>query len=115
MTDDTSIANDDLDMKNREKKEKKHDSGAADLERVTNYAEEKEIKSDADILSVINNVKRQEQAEKLKRDQELAKVAIKKTDVELIMRELEVTKQVAERSLREHKGSLADTLIMLTN
>ena len=46
---------------------------------------------------------------------ELAKVAIKKTDVELIMRELEVTKQVAERSLREHKGSLHQTLIALTN
>lgn len=51
----------------------------------------------------------------LKRDQELAKVAIKKQDVELIMRELEVTKQVAERSLREHMGSLSTTLVALTN
>ena len=51
----------------------------------------------------------------LKRDQELSKVAIRKQDVELIMRELEVTKQVAERSLREHKGNLAHTLVMLTN
>lgn len=66
MTDDTSIANEDLDTRNREKKERKHDSGAADLERVTNYAEEKEIKSDANILSVINNVKRQEVADKVR-------------------------------------------------
>ena len=51
----------------------------------------------------------------IKRDQELAKVAIKKQDVELIMRELEVTKQVAEKSLRENKGSLKETLILLTN
>ena len=47
------------------KKERKHDSGAADLEKVTNYAEEKEIKSNADILSVINDVKKQELAEKV--------------------------------------------------
>ncbi|KAA0201845.1 hypothetical protein HAZT_HAZT000283 [Hyalella azteca] len=112
---DENVINEDLDSRNKEKKEKKHDSGAADLERVTNYAEEKEIKSDADILSVINNVKRQEYADKLQRDQELSKVAIKKQDVELIMRELEVTKQVAERSLREHKGNLSATLVMLTD
>ncbi|KAF2351157.1 hypothetical protein FHG87_018091 [Trinorchestia longiramus] len=115
MADESNSINEDLDSRSKEKKEKKHDSGAADLERVTNYAEEKEIKSDADILSVINNVKRQEYADKVKRDQELAKVAIKKQDVELLMRELEVTKQVAERSLREHKGSLSATLVMLTN
>lgn len=29
----------------QDKKQKKHDSGAADLERVTDYAEEKEISS----------------------------------------------------------------------
>ena len=29
-----------------DKKQKKHDSGAADLERVTDYAEEKEISKD---------------------------------------------------------------------
>lgn len=59
------VDNEDIDSRNNEKKERKHDSGAADLERVTNYAEEKEIKSSADILSVINNVKRQETAEKV--------------------------------------------------
>jgi len=49
------------------------------------------------------------------KDRELAKVAIKKSDVELIMRELEVTKQIAERSLREHQGCLQPTLVALTN
>merc|ERR1711970_1146969 len=95
----------DMDLPNK-KKEKKHDSGAADLEKVTNFAEEKEIKSDANILSVINEVKKEEVAKKKARDQELNKVAIRKQDVEMIMRELEITKQVAERSLREHKGNL---------
>lgn len=35
----------------KQKKQSKHDGGAADLERVTDYAEEKEI-STADISSV---------------------------------------------------------------
>ena len=57
--------NDDNESGNAEKREKKHDSGAADLEKVTNYAEEKEIKSDANMLSVINDVKRKEATEKV--------------------------------------------------
>lgn len=38
----------------KQKKQTKHDGGAADLERVTDYAEEKEI-STANISSVIND------------------------------------------------------------
>lgn len=60
-----NLENEDVDSKSKDKKEKKHDSGAADLEKVTNYAEEKEIKSDANILSVINDVQRQEAANKV--------------------------------------------------
>ena len=62
MADLTNSNADDIDSK---KKERKHDSGAADLEKVTNYAEEKEIKSDADILSYINDVKKQQLLEKV--------------------------------------------------
>ncbi|RXG58648.1 Huntingtin-interacting protein K [Armadillidium vulgare] len=81
----------------KEKKTAKHDSGAADLERVTNYAEEKEIKSDANFMSVINDVKRQEAVNKMTKEKELAKVSIKKEDVELIMQELELPKNKAEK------------------
>lgn len=56
---------DEVETKSKEKKAAKHDSGAADLERVTNYAEEKEIKSDANIISVINDVKRQNESNKV--------------------------------------------------
>ena len=39
-------------------KEKKHDSGAADLERVTDYAEEKEIlSSSTDLEDAINTIR----------------------------------------------------------
>ncbi|KAK4319568.1 hypothetical protein Pmani_009508 [Petrolisthes manimaculis] len=106
---------DEVETKSREKRAAKHDSGAADLERVTNYAEEKEIKSDANIISVINDVKRQNDANKLAKEQELAKVSIKKDDVELICRELEISKKEAERALREHQGNLLETLVTLTD
>ena len=56
---------DEVETKSKEKKVAKHDSGAADLEKVTNYAEEKEIKSDANFMSVVNDVKRQEEAKKV--------------------------------------------------
>lgn len=51
----------------------------------------------------------------LVKEQELAKVSIKKDDVELICRELEIPKQKAERALREHQGNLLETLITLTD
>merc|ERR1712198_78559 len=106
-----------VETKSKEKKPSKHDSGAADLEKVTNYAEEKEIKSDdaSNLMSVINDVKRQEAAHKEAKEHELSKVSIKKEDVELIMRKLEIPKTKAERALREHQGHLIQTLVTLTN
>ena len=44
---------------NNKEKEKKHDSGAADLEKVTDYAEEKEIGSSSaaeDAIAVISKL-----------------------------------------------------------
>lgn len=55
------------DQANAKEKEKKHDSGAADLEKVTDYAEEKEIGSSSaaeDAIAVISKCK-QKQIEKL--------------------------------------------------
>ncbi|XP_023698858.1 huntingtin-interacting protein K-like [Paramormyrops kingsleyae] len=98
-------------------KPRKHDSGAADLERVTDYAEEKEISS-SDLqtaMSVIGDRRSREQKAKQEREKELAKVIIKKEDVELIMSELEIPRIVAERSLREHMGNVVEALIALTN
>ncbi|XP_026992948.1 huntingtin-interacting protein K [Tachysurus vachellii] len=98
-------------------KPRKHDSGAADLERVTDYAEEKEISS-SDLetaMSVIGDRRSREQKAKQEREKELAKVTIKKEDVELIMAEMEIPRIVAERSLREHMGNVVEALIALTN
>ena len=70
------------------------------------------------------------------REKELAKVVVKKEDIELIVRatqmriyirqkyriwynsqvrELEISKSAAERSLREHKGNLIKALHSLTD
>ncbi|MGH0132899.1 UNVERIFIED_CONTAM: hypothetical protein FKN15_043925 [Acipenser sinensis] len=90
---------------------------AADLERVTDYAEEKEISS-SDLetaMSVIGDRRSREQKAKQERERELAKVTIKKDDVELIMTEMEIPRGVAERSLREHMGNVVEALIALTN
>ncbi|XP_056428023.1 huntingtin-interacting protein K [Hyla sarda] len=98
-------------------KPRKHDSGAADLERVTDYAEEKEIQSSnlETAMSVIGDRRSREQKAKQEREKELAKVTIKKEDVELIMNEMEIPRSSAERSLREHMGNVVEALIALTN
>ncbi|CAB4065382.1 unnamed protein product [Lepeophtheirus salmonis] len=100
-------------------KEKKHDSGIADLEKVTDYAEEKEILSSTveleDAIRAIRNKREIEASEKLVREKELAKVEIKKEDVELIMNELEICKSRAERVLREKNGDAVAALTVLTN
>merc|ERR1719356_1705630 len=100
-------------------KEKKHDSGVADLEKVTDYAEDKEILSTGNELeeAIVAIRKKQEQkkAEKLARERELAKVPIKKEEVELIMTEMEIPKDKAERTLREHGGNVVLALTALVN
>jgi len=97
----------------RRVKEKKHDSGAADLEKVTDYAEETEIS--ASDISGVRGLIEEEVAGRLAKEKELLEVQIKKEDVELIVKELEVPQERAERSLREHGGNLIDTLVTLTN
>uniref|UniRef100_A0A8V5GXG2 Nascent polypeptide-associated complex subunit alpha-like UBA domain-containing protein n=3 Tax=Psittaciformes TaxID=9223 RepID=A0A8V5GXG2_MELUD len=98
-------------------KPRKHDSGAADLERVTDYAEEKEIQSSnlETAMSVIGDRRSREQKAKQEREKELAKVTIKKEDLELIMTEMEISRAAAERSLREHMGNVVEALVTLTN
>lgn len=49
---------DDVQDKKQIKKTAKHDGGAADLERVTDYAEEKEISSDITNVSSKHNLKK---------------------------------------------------------
>jgi len=100
-------------------KDKKHNSGAADLEKVTDYAEDQEILSTGneleDAIVAIRNKQAQKTAEKLARERELAKVVISKEHVDLIMHEMELPKDKAERTLREHGGDVVKALTALVN
>ncbi|KAL4119158.1 hypothetical protein QTP88_012005 [Uroleucon formosanum] len=100
------------------KKTVKYDSGAADLEKVTDYAEEKEVISTDDIsgaMTIIGDRRLKEAADKIAKEKELQKVSIKKSDVELIIREMEISKTLAERTLREFHGDVVKALVALTN
>jgi len=99
------------------KKTAKHDGGVADLERVTDYAEEKELSS-ADISNAINifgDKRNKEAAEKLAKEQELQKIQVKKEDIDLIISEMLISRHHAEKCLREHRGDVVAALEALTN
>ncbi|GFG29571.1 hypothetical protein Cfor_05302 [Coptotermes formosanus] len=108
---------DDVQREKSQKKIAKYDSGAADLEKVTDYAEEKEIFT-ADLsgaMTIIGDRRNKEAAEKMAKERELLKVSIKKEDVDLIMREMEISRTLAERTLREHHGNVVEALVSLTD
>lgn len=95
----------------------KHDSrGAADLEKVTDYAEEKEISNDTNLneaMTAITDKRRKDADLKAEREKKLASVKVKKEDVELICSEFEVSKTRAERVLKENDGDLTASLTAL--
>ncbi|KDR23047.1 huntingtin-interacting protein K [Zootermopsis nevadensis] len=108
---------DEVQQEKSQKKIAKYDSGAADLEKVTDYAEEKEIFT-ADLsgaMTIIGDRRNKEVAEKMAKERELLKVSIKKEDVDLIMREMEISRNLAERTLREHHGNIVEALVSLTD
>lgn len=93
-------------------KSKKQES--ADLEKVTDYAEEKEIGSvNQNNLEAINLIEAQRSKETQAREEELAKVNITREDVELIVKELDITKQEAELALRQSSGDVVQALVRL--
>ncbi|XP_031559508.1 huntingtin-interacting protein K-like [Actinia tenebrosa] len=96
---------------------KRHDlQTSADLERVTDYAEETEIQADiGTALNLVEGRHQKEKADQALREKELARVVIKKDDVDLIVDEMEIPRSVAERTLREHKGDVVEALAYLTN
>jgi NACalpha-BTF3-like transcription factor len=87
--------------------------------QVTDYAEDQEILSTGneleDAIVAIRNKQAQKTAEKLARERELAKVMISKEHVELMMHEMELPKEKAERTLREHGGDVVKALTALVN
>lgn len=86
----------------------------ADLEKVTDYAEEKEIGSvNANNLETINLIEAQRNKETQAREEELAKVRITKEDVELLVNELEIPRHKAELALRQSSGDPVQAFVRL--
>eukprot|EP01118_Nematostelium_gracile_P016909 TRINITY_DN7097_c0_g1_i1.p1 TRINITY_DN7097_c0_g1~~TRINITY_DN7097_c0_g1_i1.p1 ORF type:complete len:127 (-),score=54.84 TRINITY_DN7097_c0_g1_i1:28-360(-) len=85
---------------------------AADLNKVVSMLEEKELNTSKAEKSVKNilNFDRKKQEEKNQRAKELAAVKIKDEDVELMVSELEIPKNVAETILREHNGDVTKAI-----
>ncbi|XP_057313373.1 huntingtin-interacting protein K-like [Hydractinia symbiolongicarpus] len=99
-------------------KEKKHDKAAcADLEKITDYEEDKEINNQdiGNAISLIEGRRSEEGKKKAAREKELSQVKVKKEDIELIVKEMEVSQSIAERKLREASGDVEQALIALTN
>ncbi|KRZ15708.1 Huntingtin-interacting protein K, partial [Trichinella zimbabwensis] len=106
---------DDSEKYNQPKKTQvhKYDSGAADLQKVTDYEEEKEIPSQITQSAVTNILDTRKT--KLNEPGEGTTIVIKKEDVELLMNEMELTKCTAEKTLRKYQGDVKKALIaMLT-
>ncbi|WAR10834.1 HYPK-like protein [Mya arenaria] len=102
---------------NKAKKPGKYDSSAADLEKVTDFVEETEIAPQdiGEAIRVANDENQKLSVAKKEMEKELSKVKITKEDVDLIVHEMEITRNLAERKLREHRGNVVEALIELTN
>ncbi|CAH8677152.1 unnamed protein product [Schistosoma rodhaini] len=94
------------------KKPTTHDErGAADLERVTDYFEEKELSVGLDAVKAVSDTAGD--ADKAQKQKLMLKIKVKNEDVSLICQELEVSKLTAERYLKEHQGNVFETLVAL--
>lgn len=103
------IEEDGLDERPRSKQQE-----SADLEKVTDYAEEKEIGSvNLNNLEAINLLEAQRTKENQACQEKLAKVFITKEDVEILVNELEISKQQAELALRQSDGDVVQAFVRL--
>lgn len=105
---------DDKELNERDERPKSKKQESADLEKVTDFAEEKEIGSvSSNNLEAINQIEAQRSKETQAREEELAKVDITREDVELLVSELEITKQQAELALRQSSGDVVQAFVRL--
>lgn len=61
-------------------------------------------------MSVIGDRRSREQKDKWEQEKELAKVTIRKEDLELMMTEMELSRAAVERSMQECMGNVVETL-----
>lgn len=92
---------------------KEHEKSTADLDRVTDHVEERDIDSQAltdSMHAMLGSTAAKKKGPVASRDRELAKVKIQQSDIDRIVDELELDPKSAERALREAQGNLVDAL-----
>jgi NACalpha-BTF3-like transcription factor len=97
---------------------KEQQKSTADLDRVTDHVEERDIDSAAlkdSMQAMLGSAAVAKKTDKAARDRELAKVKIQQADVDVIVEELELDQKTAERALREASGDLVQALCALVD
>ena len=85
----------------------------ADLQKVTDVSTEKESHNLGKAATLLQNMAVKGRTTQTDTNKE--KIVVNRGDVECVMSHMEVTRVVAERTLREHKGDLYDALVALIN
>lgn len=67
----------------------------------------------ANVGNILADLKQSSSAASIEKEKQLASIKISKEDVELIINEMEIPKQKAERTLREHNGNIVAALAHL--
>jgi NACalpha-BTF3-like transcription factor len=97
---------------------KEQQKSTADLDRVTDHVEERDIDSAAlkdSMQAMLGSTAVAKKTGKGARERELAKVKIQQADVDVIVDELELDQKTAERALREASGDLVQALCTLVD
>lgn len=89
-----------------------------DLDTVTDFVESREMDASTAqraMAAILDAPADAVEARDEARERELAAVAIEQSDVLVVMREFELSKEEAERALRENSGNLVTALTALVN
>ena len=108
---DDDILNESLNVKN--------DSSKAAMAKMTDFDDDeddpKELEISQAALAVVYQQEQNEALERQKRESKMLKLSVNREDVDLIVQEMEISRERAERVLREHDGNVVNALVYLTN
>ena len=108
---DDDISNEALNVKN--------DSSKAEMAKMTDFDDDeddpKELEISQAALAVVYQQEQNEALERQKRESKMLKLSVNREDVDLIVQEMEISRERAERVLREHDGNVVNALVYLTN
>ncbi|KAI9098888.1 CG9922-like protein [Phlyctochytrium arcticum] len=111
---------DETDEQNEESQKGFKGEAAKDMQNVSGYYDEKsgenvdEGKLDK-AMTFLTDVSKEQKAQKSEREKELARVAVAKEDIDLVVQEFEISRAAADRALRENGANVLETMRTLVN